>query len=405
MKDKIFDYFRVIGQINAQISKANSIDEALHVSLKLIHDIFEMDASILWYETDNREVLRPFFWYGSYDFTSVANEKNDGSVGTCITSQAAVRQLDYKVGSDNFVDTYFNDKKVISNLVVPITCRTELIGCIQLIKFEGGEAIEEDLADVCEILADMVGLALLENEKIVGEYKFNKVILSTRGIHKSFKSGEEMSHILKGVNLDVYEGEFLAILGESGCGKSTYLNIIGGMDQADEGSFLFMGKEMVNATIGELTDYRRYNIGFVFQSYNLMPNLTAKQNLQLIAELVDNPMNVDEALEMVGLSEKKNRYPGQLSGGQQQRISIARALVKKPKIIFADEPTAALDYETSIEVLSVFEKVVKAGTTLVMVTHNEEITRMADRVLRFRNGQTYEITINKNPVSANELVW
>ena len=155
----------------------------------------------------------------------------------------------------------------------------------------------------------------------------------------------------------------------------------------------------------KLTEYRRDNIGFIFQSYNLMPNLTAVQNLDLIGELVDDPMDADEALEIVKLSDRKRSYPSQLSGGQQQRVSIARALVKNPKVILADEPTAALDYATSIEVLSTLEEVIAQGTTLVMVTHNEEIARMANRVVRLRGGQLHEVTVNRHPVHATDLVW
>ncbi|MDO4532128.1 MAG: ABC transporter ATP-binding protein [Coriobacteriia bacterium] len=229
--------------------------------------------------------------------------------------------------------------------------------------------------------------------------------MELRDITREFQNGDIVTKVLKGVNLDVYEGEFLVLLGESGCGKSTLLNIIGGMDQATSGTFEYLGKDLSNATQEELTDFRRDNIGFIFQSYNLMPNLTAVQNLKLIAELVAEPMDVDKALEVVGLSERKNNYPSQMSGGQQQRVSIARALVKNPKIILADEPTAALDYTTSIEVLQVMEEVVKSGTTMVMVTHNEEITRMADRVVRMRNGKMHEVTINRHPAHATDLVW
>lgn len=405
MKDEFLQYFKVIGQISSSVSKASSIDEALHGGLKIIHEAYNMDASILWYEIDDKQLLQPYLWYGTYDITTATYPNGQGNVGKCFLSKKAIRNLSYKTGDDVIVDRLFHDVTPVSNLVIPVFCGDDVIGCIQLVKFDGHDVIDEDTADVCEIMAERIGIAILENEQIGTTYRFDKIILSARGIHKSFKSGDEISHVLKGVNLDVYQGEFLVVLGESGCGKSTFLNIIGGMDQADQGSFTFMDQEMIHANSKELTQYRRNNIGFVFQSYNLMPNLTAKQNLEMIAELVDNPMDSEECLRLVGLQEKMDRYPGQLSGGQQQRVSIARALVKSPKIIFADEPTAALDYETSIEVLSVFEKVVKTGTTLVMVTHNEEITRMADRVVRFRNGQTYEITINKNPVHAEDLVW
>lgn len=177
------------------------------------------------------------------------------------------------------------------------------------------------------------------------------------------------------------------------------------MDSCDSENYQFMDKEMSQLSQEEFTKFRRENIGFIFQSYNLISTLTAAQNISLIGELVDDPLSADEVLDMVGLSDRKKNYPAQLSGGQQQRVSIARALVKKPKVIFADEPTSALDYATSIEVLSVLGDVVKAGTTLVMVTHNEEITKMADRVMRMRDGRSYDIKINRHPLAAGELVW
>jgi len=245
-----------------------------------------------------------------------------------------------------------------------------------------------------------------DNEKFKQSWQTGKTILSIKDIKKEFKNGDgTISKVLKGVNLDIYEGEFLVLLGESGCGKSTLLNIVGGLNKATSGSICYLDNNLSEASQQELTKYRRDNIGFIFQSYNLMPNLNVKQNLDLIAELVKDPMDSKEALKLVGLEEKRENYPSQLSGGQQQRVSIARALVKKPKIIMADEPTAALDYETSIEVLSALEEVYKKGTTLVMVTHNEEITKMADRVVRMRNGKVYEVTVNLHPVKATQLVW
>ena len=214
-----------------------------------------------------------------------------------------------------------------------------------------------------------------------------------------------MLQVLKGVNLDIREGEFLVILGESGCGKSTMLNIIGGMDQLSTGTFLFDGKDYSKADEKTLTEYRRHSVGFIFQAYNLMPALTAEENLDFIGELCEDPMDAAEALERVGLAQRKDNYPAQMSGGQQQRVSIARALVKKPRIILADEPTAALDYETSIEVLTVLEEVIRSGTTLLMVTHNEEIAKMANRVIRMKGGVVAEVIVNRHPASAKELVW
>ena len=169
--------------------------------------------------------------------------------------------------------------------------------------------------------------------------------------------------------------------------------------------FEVFGEEFARADQGRLTEYRRDNIGFIFQSYNLMPNLNAKQNLELIASLVPDPMDADEALDIVNLGPRKYNYPSQMSGGQQQRVSIARALMKRPQIILADEPTAALDYTTSIEVLSVMERIIAEGTTMIMVTHNEEICRMADRVVRMRGGRVHEVTINRRKAHATDLVW
>jgi len=288
---------------------------------------------------------------------------------------------------------------------VPFSNNVEDLGVIQFVNGPNSEPFNDEIADVMEIMAMMAAIAIAENEALAEPWQPGEIVMELRDITREFQNGDIITKVLKGVNLDVYEGEFLVLLGESGCGKSTLLNIIGGMDSATSGTFTYLDQDLSNATQDELTEFRRDNVGFIFQSYNLMPNLTALQNLKLIAELVENPMDSDTALEVVGLEERKKNYPSQMSGGQQQRVSIARALVKNPKIILADEPTAALDYATSIEVLQVMEEVVKRGTTLVMVTHNEEITRMADRVVRMRDGRMHEVTINRRPAHATDLVW
>ena len=219
-------------------------------------------------------------------------------------------------------------------------------------------------------------------------------------------NGEEVRQVLKGVDLDVYPGELMVVLGESGCGKSTLLNIIGGMDKMTSGKLTVNGKDMSNPTEDQLTEYRREYIGFIFQSYNLMPNLSAYENIEFIGEISKNPMDSMEALTMVGLEDKADNMPSALSGGQMQRVSIARALVKDPKIILADEPTAALDYETSIKVLDVIESIVRdRKTTVLMVTHNPEIAKMANRVIKLRDGKISSIRVNLHPLHAAELVW
>ncbi|MBE5844722.1 MAG: ABC transporter ATP-binding protein [Butyrivibrio sp.] len=232
------------------------------------------------------------------------------------------------------------------------------------------------------------------------------VIISLQSVSRSFKSGDNKLEALKDISLEIYEKEFVVILGESGCGKTTILNIIGGMDHLTSGKLIVDGKDFSNPTDAELTDYRRVFLGFVFQDYHLMPNLTAQENVEFIAELIDGSMDPAKAIDMVGLSERAGNYPSQMSGGQQQRVSIARAICKNPRLILADEPTAALDFSTSIEVLSVFENIVKTqGTTVVMVTHNNEIARMANRIIKIKDGQIENIITNDNPASATDLSW
>ena len=231
-------------------------------------------------------------------------------------------------------------------------------------------------------------------------------LVSLRGIIKEFQSGEEIRRILKGIDLDVYEGELLVVLGESGCGKSTMLNIIGGMDQATEGQLLIEGNDFSHPGEDELTRFRRDYIGFIFQSYNLMPNLSALENIEFIAEISEHPLESEDMLNMVGLSDKAENMPSSMSGGQQQRVCIARAIVKDPKIILADEPTAALDFHTGQEVLKLIESIVRDhGTTVIMVTHNIEIAKMADRVIRLKDGLISSIRVNLHPLHAEDLSW
>ena len=202
------------------------------------------------------------------------------------------------------------------------------------------------------------------------------------------------------------KNEFVVVLGESGCGKSTMVNIIAGMDFLTDGELRIEGKDFSHPSDKELTKFRREYLGFVFQSYNLMPNLTAQENVQFIADIAPSPMEAAAAIERVGLTDRADNYPSMLSGGQQQRVAIARAIVKNPHVIFADEPTAALDYQTSIEVLSVFEEIINTqGATVVMITHNPEIAKMANRVVKLKNGKVSSIKINLHPLHASELVW
>lgn len=402
MDDKTLNYYKTISKVTNAINKAETLDEALKEGLKLILNSSGADNAIIYHINDEGE-LRPYFWICPMDLTSVSYKIGEGFIGETYKSKEVKTILNYDREKDNQTKHELDGLNISSLAAVSFSDNSYSLGCIEFIKISGNFS-DEDL-DLCQIMTMFAEMTLEDKTEEFISFKKKEVIMSVNNIHKSFKNGEFTSHVLKGVNFNVYKGEFLCFLGESGCGKSTILNIIGGLLTSDEGSFTFDGKEFKNPTQKELTEYRKDNIGFIFQSYNLMPNLNAKQNLDLIAELVDDPMDSLEALALVGLKEKQNSYPSELSGGQQQRISIARALVKKPKLIMADEPTAALDYTTSIEVLSALEGIVKSGATLIMVTHNEEITKMADRIIRFRNGQTYEVTINPHPKKATDLVW
>ena len=406
MDSSVLSYYKTIGEVQSVIANATTLDEALQGGLKAIISNAGAEYAVIWYADkagDGR--LHPYFWIGPVDMTSRVHAPGEGAVGRVFEKQKAERYLDFEVAGDRTTVEDFQGVDIGSMVCVPFSNSFEDLGAIQFVNSVGAERFTDEGADVMEIMAMMAAIAIDENEALAEPWQPGEAVIEMRDITRDFQNGDIVTKVLKGVNLDVYEGELLVLLGESGCGKSTLLNIVGGMDQATSGSFTYVGQDLSHATQQQLTEFRRANIGFIFQSYNLMPNLTALQNLKLIAELVDDPMDADEALDIVGLSERKKSYPSQLSGGQQQRVSIARALVKNPKIILADEPTAALDYSTSIEVLQVMERVVKSGTTMVMVTHNEEITRMADRIVRMRDGRMHEVTINRHPARATDLVW
>ena len=406
MDKSLVKYFKAIGQIQTSIANATTLDEALRSGLKIIVESSGADIAVIWYlDKKGDQHLHPYYWIGGNDLTSKSHEPGKGVVGRVYADDESVRLLDYKASDEADAGKDFDNIDIESMICVPLANNYETLGCIQFVNRADHKLFTDEDADVCEIMAMMAAVAIDENEQIQDPWQPGKVIMSLRGITREFQNGSQITKVLKGVNLDVYEGEFLVLLGESGCGKSTLLNIVGGMDAPTSGSFTFLDQDYSQADQNALTEFRRNHIGFIFQSYNLMPNLNALKNLQLIAELVDDPMDPDEALDVVWLEDRKKSYPSQLSGGQQQRVSIARALVKNPKVILADEPTAALDYATSIEVLQVMEKVVEKGATLVMVTHNEEITRMADRVVRMRDGKMYEVSINRHPARATELVW
>lgn len=232
------------------------------------------------------------------------------------------------------------------------------------------------------------------------------MFLSIEDIKKAYGEGDSRVEVLKGISLTVEQGEICVLLGPSGSGKSTLLNIIGGIDSADSGSIAIRGERMDEMNEKRLTDYRRRHLGYIFQMYNLIPNLTVRENIEVGAYLSDSPLNVDELMHTLGIYDHRDKLPNQLSGGQQQRTSIGRAIVKNPDILLCDEPTGALDYNTSKDILKLIETVnQKYGSTVVMVTHNAAIRDMADRVVRLRDGMIRENTVNQVKTAAEDLEW
>lgn len=225
-------------------------------------------------------------------------------------------------------------------------------------------------------------------------------------VYKRYKMGEVVINALNGVSFQIKEGDFAVVVGPSGAGKTTVLNILGGMDSLDEGTVIVGNKNISEYTRKMLTEYRRYDIGFVFQFYNLIQNLTAKENIELSSQMSKNPMNVEYVLEMVGLKDRMNNFPSQLSGGEQQRVSIARALAKNPKLLLCDEPTGALDYQTGKSILKLLQDTCKStGMTVVVITHNTALTDMADKVIKMKNGQVSKIKENESPTPVERIEW
>ncbi|MBE6069111.1 MAG: ABC transporter ATP-binding protein [Clostridium lundense] len=232
------------------------------------------------------------------------------------------------------------------------------------------------------------------------------MFVEIENLKKSYKTGEVSTQVLNGVQMNLDRGEIGVILGPSGSGKSTLLNIIGGIDGCDSGLVKVDGISVTKLSDNELTDYRRENIGFIFQFYNLIPNLTVGENIEVASNISKSPLYIDEVLDAVGMTDKKYRFPKELSGGEQQRVSIARAVVKNPKLLLCDEPTGALDFSTSREILKLLQKINRDfGTTILMITHNTAISSMANKVYRVRSGEIVESIINKTTIPAERIEW
>ncbi len=393
--------------IMAQLLKVENLEEALSGSLEIIVKTLNSEAGAIWLLDQKTDRLSPVFHIGPADISNISVENGLGIEG--IVTQTGKSMFVEDAASDpRFDGTVFDDNDLVTKtmICVPLNNTHEIIGCVQIVNKLDGTLYDEEEMQLCERMASLAAITIDEKGLIVDLEEKKEILATLRNITKEFQTGDTTLKVLKGINLDIYKNEFIVVLGESGCGKSTMMNIVGGMDFLTTGELTIEGKDFSHPSDDELTKYRRDYIGFIFQSYNLMPNLTALENVEFIAELAENPMSSKDALAKVNMAQRENNYPGQMSGGQQQRVSIARAIVKRPKLILADEPTAALDYTTSIEVLHTIEDIVKTqGTTVMMITHNVEIAKMADRVVKVRNGKIASIKKNMHPLHAEDLIW
>ena len=398
---------KVTFQLMEQLLEVTNLEEALSGSLEIIVKELESEAGAIWLLDKKTDRLAPVFHIGPTDISNITIENGIGIEGLVTKTGKSMLVADAST-DQRFDGCVFDDNGLVtkSMICVPLNNMQDVIGCYLIANKKNGSLYDKEELELCEHIAALAAMTIDEKGFYVELEEKKEVLISLKNVTKQYQTGETSNLVLKGINLDIYKNEFVVILGESGCGKSTMMNIIGGMDFLTSGELLIEGKNFSRPTDDQLTKFRREYVGFIFQAYNLMPNLTALENVEYIAELVDDHMSSEEAIAKVGLTDRANNYPGQMSGGQQQRVSIARALVKKPKLILADEPTAALDYVTSIEVLQVIEDIVNnKGTTVLMVTHNGEIAKMADRVIKVRNGKIASIKKNLHPLHATELVW
>ena len=405
MKELDSFYVRTAWKIMDALHQAQQTADGLADCLNVLCEAFSCEQGSVWVLSRNREYVQAIAQRGQTNLNGLRLAVGMGVTGqTAATGDSLLTDL-AAWGKQFSVEEREAGFPEGGLLWVPIKTPGSILGCIQLGGRDSGVFSEEDLR-ICERCGAIIALDLEDRGVDALPDADQRVIASLKKAVKDYAVGDGILHVLKEVSLDVYENEFLVILGESGSGKSTLLNVLGCMTPLTSGCLELDGRDFSAPSENELTEYRRNAVGVIFQAYNLMPNLTAWENVQIISEISGDGMDPGEALKMVGLYDRADHLPSALSGGQQQRVAIARAIAKKPRMILADEPTAALDYETGKEVLTVLQDVVKrCGTTLVVVTHNSEIAKIADRVIWVKDGKISGIRINPAPKQASELVW
>ena len=318
-------FARATWQIMEQLLEVDNLEDALSGSLEIIVNTLNSEAGAIWFLDPKTDRLSPLFHIGPADLSNITVENGLGLEGL-VTKTGQSVMVEDAANDPRFDGTVFDDGGLVTRtmICVPLNNLHDVIGCVQIVNKKDGSLYDAEELRLCERMASLAAITIDEKGLLVDLGEKKEVLAVLKDVTKEFPSGDGVLQVLKGINLEVYKNEFVVVLGESGCGKSTMMNILGGMGFLTGGSLTVEGRDFSHPSDTELTKYRRETVGFIFQAYNLMPNLTALENVQFIAELVGQPMSAEEAIEKVGLTERANNYPGQMSGGQQQRVSIAR---------------------------------------------------------------------------------
>ena len=400
---------RVTFELMDKLLGVKDLEEALSGSLEIIAKELVCEAGAVWLLDKENDILAPAFQMGPADISNVTVKKGQGAEGYVVETGESLLVSD-ATWDPRFDGTAFDKKGLTTRSLICVPVRNaedgEIIGCFLVINRANGTRYGEEELEICEQAAALSAKVIGDKGFYIAPEEKKQVLVSLKGVTKEIENGGTVSSILNGVNLDIYKNEFVVLLGEPGSGNAAVMNIAGGLDTPTEGTMSFEDIDYSNPTDEWLTQFRRDFAGIIFKSGNLMPNLTVLENVQFIAKLTEDSMSPWDALDKTGLEEVAGNYPSALSGAQQLSAALAKAIVKKPQIILADDPTALLSYEESIEFLKVVQSVVgDRKTTIVMATQNAEIAKMADRVVRFKGGKVLSIKKNHHPLSAEELVW